>query len=42
MRLDKPLIDENNPPACMNLSLNDLPDENWKSVPDFEETYLVS
>lgn len=42
MRLGKPLIDENNPPAYMNLSLNDLPGENWKPVPDFEETYLVS
>lgn len=42
MRLGKPLIDENNPPACMNLSLNDLLDENWKPIPDFEETYLVS
>lgn len=40
--LGKPLIDENNPPACMNLSLNDLPGENWKPVPGFEETYLVS
>ncbi|GEN67891.1 NUMOD4 domain-containing protein [Chryseobacterium rhizosphaerae] len=42
MRLGKPLIDENNPPACMNLSLNDFPGENWKPVPDFEKTYLVS
>jgi hypothetical protein len=42
MRLGKPLIDENNPPVCMNLSLNDLPGENWKPVPDFEGTYLVS
>lgn len=26
----------------MNLSLNDLPSENWKPIPDFEKTYLVS
>lgn len=41
-KLGKPVIDMNNPPACMNLSLTNLPDENWKPVPGFEDHYVVS
>ncbi|UOU98190.1 NUMOD4 domain-containing protein [Chryseobacterium daecheongense] len=41
-KLGKPVIDMNNPPACMNLSLTDLPDERWKPVPGFEDHYVVS
>ncbi len=40
--LEMPEIDENNPPACMNLSLQDLPGETWKPLPDLEENYLIS
>lgn len=41
-KLGKPAIDKKNPPACMNLSLKDLPDELWKPIPDFENQYLIS
>jgi hypothetical protein len=41
-RLGQPLIDESNPPACMNLSLKDLPRENWKPFPDLEEYFAIS
>lgn len=40
--LGEPLIDESNPPACMNLSLKDLPGEKWKPVPDLEEYFSIS
>ena len=41
-RLGQPLIDENNPPACMNLSLKDLPGEYWKPFPDLEPYFAIS
>lgn len=41
-KLGKPPIDKNNPPACMNLSLNDLPGEHWKPAPGLEDGYLIS
>ncbi|MDQ0065173.1 NUMOD4 domain-containing protein [Chryseobacterium lathyri] len=41
-RLGQPLIDESNPPACMNLSLKDLPGENWKPFPDLEPYFAIS
>jgi hypothetical protein len=41
-KLGKPAIDANNPPACMNLSLTDLPGEHWKEIPDFEGQYIIS
>ncbi|MFS4432177.1 NUMOD4 domain-containing protein [Chryseobacterium sp. S90] len=41
-KLGKPSIDKNNPPACMNLSLNDLPGEHWKPIPGLEDGYAIS
>ena len=41
-KLGKPPIDQNNPPACVNLSLNDLPNEHWKPIPGFENQYVIS
>lgn len=41
-KLGKPPIDLNNPPACMNLSLSELPCEVWKPIPGFEDSHLVS
>jgi len=41
-RLGKPVIDKNNPPACLNLSLDDLPGEKWKPIPGFENQYMIS
>ena len=41
-RLGQPLIDENNPPACMNLSLKNLPGEKWKPFPDLEQYFAIS
>ncbi|WP_261511749.1 NUMOD4 domain-containing protein [Chryseobacterium paludis] len=41
-KLGKPPIDKNSPPACMNLSLNDLPREHWKPVTGLENGYLIS
>ena len=41
-RLGQPLIDESNPPACMNLSLEDLPGERWKPFPDLEQYFAIS
>ncbi|WP_277115247.1 NUMOD4 domain-containing protein [Chryseobacterium sp.] len=41
-KLGSPQIDENNPPACMNLSLKDLPGELWKPIPGFEDRYVIS
>jgi len=41
-RLGKPPIDEINPPACMNLSLKDLPGEKWKSVPGLKQYFAIS
>ncbi|PRB01992.1 hypothetical protein CQ046_13585 [Chryseobacterium sp. MYb7] len=41
-KLGSPSIDETNPPACMNLSLKDLPGERWKPIPGFEDCYIIS
>ncbi len=41
-KLGKPTIDKNNPPSCMNLSLEDLPDECWKPIHGFEERFMIS
>ncbi|PTT66911.1 MULTISPECIES: NUMOD4 domain-containing protein [unclassified Chryseobacterium] len=41
-RLGMPEIDESNPPACMNLSLEDLPGELWKSIPRMEDQFQIS
>lgn len=41
-RLGRPDIDKNNPPPCMNLSLQDFPGEQWKPIPSFEHQYLIS
>ena len=41
-RLGQPAIDESNPPACLNLSLEDLPGERWKQVPDLEQYFVIS
>ncbi|MBE4947484.1 NUMOD4 domain-containing protein [Chryseobacterium culicis] len=41
-KLGGPSIDETNPPACMNLSLKDLPGERWKPIPGFEDCYIIS
>ncbi|WP_123902682.1 NUMOD4 domain-containing protein [Chryseobacterium elymi] len=41
-RLGQPLIDESNPPACMNLSLKNLPGERWKPFPGLEEYFNIS
>ncbi|WP_261511705.1 NUMOD4 domain-containing protein [Chryseobacterium paludis] len=41
-KLGKPPIDENDPPACMNLSLDNLPGEHWKPIPGLENGYVIS
>jgi len=41
-RLDKPSIDKNNPPPCLNLSLENFPNEQWKPIPGFEGRFVVS
>lgn len=41
-RLGQPPIDESNPPACMNLSLKNLPGEKWKPVPDLAGYFAIS
>ncbi|UZT97993.1 NUMOD4 domain-containing protein [Chryseobacterium fluminis] len=41
-KLGKPDIDQNHPPACVNLSLLNLPEELWKEIPDFEGQYIIS
>lgn len=41
-KLGKPPVDKNNPPACMNLSIKDLPGEYWKPIPGFEARFAVS
>ncbi|WP_294283400.1 NUMOD4 domain-containing protein [uncultured Chryseobacterium sp.] len=41
-KLGRPDIDKNNPPACMNLSLADLPDEVWKPIPGIEDRFHIS
>ncbi len=41
-KLGRPDIDRKNPPACMNLSLADLPDEVWKRIPGIEDRFHIS
>jgi hypothetical protein len=41
-KLGKPSVDRKNPPACMNMSLQDLPEEKWKPVPGFDKRFLIS
>lgn len=43
-KLGKPLIDKDNPPPCMNLSLEDLPGESWIPIPiqNFENRFMIS
>ncbi len=41
-KLGKPSVDHKKPPACMNMSLQDLPDEGWKPIPGFDERFLIS
>lgn len=41
-KLCNPNIDQNNPPACMNLSLKDLPGELWETIPGFNKRFLIS
>jgi len=41
VKLGKPLIDKDNRPPCMNLSLEDLPGEPWVpiSIQNFENPF---
>lgn len=41
-KLGKSPIDKSNPPACIDLSIKDLPHECWKSIPSFENHYVIS
>lgn len=41
-KLGKPDVDRKNPPACMNMSLQDMPEEKWKPVPGFDKRFLIS
>ena len=41
-KLGSPKIDKKNPSAIMNLSLKDLPNENWVALPGFEDKYAIS
>ncbi|GEJ43570.1 NUMOD4 domain-containing protein [Chryseobacterium sp. ON_d1] len=41
-KLGKPTIDHDNPPACLNLSLKDLPGEHWKTIPGFDNRFVIS
>jgi hypothetical protein len=41
-RLGQPPVDQNNPPACMNLSLKDLPGEIWKPIPNLKGYFAIS
>jgi len=40
--LGEPLINHNDPPACMNLSLRDLPDERWSPIPNLVGYFAIS
>ncbi|WP_449401389.1 NUMOD4 domain-containing protein [Chryseobacterium wanjuense] len=37
-----PQINKKNPPAIFDLSIKDLPNEYWKSLPGFEGKYVIS
>lgn len=41
-KLGKPKVDKKLPPACMNLSLDDMLEEIWKPIPNFENRFLIS
>jgi hypothetical protein len=41
-KLGRPPIDEMNPPACMNISLKDLPGEKWKPLKGLERQFAIS
>lgn len=41
-KLDKPKINKKNPPPIMNLSLKDLPNEQWKPLFGYEGKYVIS
>nr|WP_314491628.1 NUMOD4 domain-containing protein [uncultured Chryseobacterium sp.] len=41
-RLGSPRLNKRNPPAVMNLSMKDLPNEIWVPIPDFEDKYAIS
>lgn len=43
-KLGQPAIDKKSPPPCMNLSVNDLPEEQWKiiHIPKFKNKFAVS
>lgn len=40
--LGKPSVDKKDPPPCMNLSLENLPGEEWKPVPGFGNRFVIS
>lgn len=40
--LGKPTVDKKDPPPCMNLSLENLPGEEWKPVPGFGNRFVIS
>ncbi|WP_312752024.1 NUMOD4 domain-containing protein [Epilithonimonas hominis] len=40
--LGKPLIDKENPLSCLNLSLEDMPEEHWKPIPGFDNRFAIS
>jgi hypothetical protein len=41
-KFGKPSIDCGNPPACMNLSLENLPGEEWKRIPELSDLFAIS
>lgn len=41
-KLGQPVVDESNVSACMNLSLENLPGERWKPIPDLEGYFAIS
>ncbi|WP_027386491.1 NUMOD4 domain-containing protein [Chryseobacterium gregarium] len=43
-KLGKPAIDKKNPPPCMNLSINNLLKEQWKTIniPEFKNKFAIS
>ncbi|AZA88147.1 hypothetical protein EG349_15770 [Chryseobacterium shandongense] len=41
-KIGEPPVDQSNPPACLNLSLENLPGERWKPIPDLEKYFAIS
>ncbi|WP_294230683.1 NUMOD4 domain-containing protein [uncultured Chryseobacterium sp.] len=41
-KIGEPPVDHNNPPACLNLSLEDIPGEIWKPIPNLEGYFAIS